>query len=51
MRLSVRTFPFQRKAACSFRSLRYLKEASRNVGLMTGRKDMNKNNVGKVMEK
>lgn len=32
-------------------NLRYLKEGSRNVGLMTGRKGMNKKNVDKVMEK
>lgn len=42
---------FQRKAACSVMSLRYLKEDSRNVELMTGKKvsQKNKKNVGKVM--
>lgn len=44
-----RIFSFQRKAACSVMNLRYLKEDSRDVELMTGKKGMNKKDMGKVL--
>lgn len=49
MHLIACTFPFQRKAACTVRNLRYLKEDSRNIGLITGKKRYEQKNVGKVM--
>ena len=49
MRLSACSFPLQRKAACSVVNLRYLKQDSRNIGLIIGKKRYEQKNMGKVM--
>lgn len=42
MRLRACSFPLQRKAACSVVNCRYLKQDSRNIGMIIGNKGMNR---------
>jgi len=49
MRLGVCTFSLQRKAACSVVNRRYLKQNSRNISLIIGKKGYEQKNMSKVM--